>query len=55
MNKLRSDSNDVKFMSLKVFTDITIQYIYDESMFDANKLELSMEEARNISSSKDNM
>lgn len=39
MNKLRSESNDVKFLSLKIFTDITIQYINDENIFDINKLE----------------
>mmetsp|Transcript_4859 Transcript_4859/g.4099 ORF Transcript_4859/g.4099 Transcript_4859/m.4099 type:complete len:154 (-) Transcript_4859:33-494(-) len=40
MDKLRSDSNEVKFMSLKVFTDIVMQFLYDESVFDAQKLEI---------------
>ena len=39
MNKLRSDSNDVKFLSLKIFTDITIQYINNDSIFDVSKLD----------------
>lgn len=55
MNKLRSDSNDVKFLSLKVFTDITIQYIGDDSIFDPSKIDLSIEEARNVTTGKESM
>lgn len=44
MEKLRSDSNEVKFMSLKVFNDIIVQFLYDETIFDVRKLEISVEE-----------
>ena len=48
MNKLRSDSNDVKFLSLKIFTDITIQYINNDSIFDINKLDASIDDSNPI-------
>ncbi len=54
MEKLKSDSSEVKFMSLKVFNDIIVQYLYDESVFDINKLEMSIEE-QNYSSESDKM
>ena len=34
LNKLKSNSNDVKFMSLKIFTDIMIQFLTDDTIFD---------------------
>jgi serine/threonine-protein kinase ULK4 len=55
MNKLRSDNNDVKFMSLKIFTDIIIQYIYDETIFDPSKLEMNAIESKHTASEAENM
>jgi len=42
-------------MSLKVFTDIIIQYIFEESVFDPSKLSMTAEEAKCNGSTKDNM
>ena len=38
LSKLRSDSNDVKFMSLKIFTDIMTQFLQDSNIFDLDCL-----------------
>jgi len=55
MNKLRSECNDVKFLSLKIFTDITIQYINDESIFDMQKLDSTIDETNPALAQKDNV
>ncbi|CAI2366337.1 unnamed protein product [Moneuplotes crassus] len=44
MEKIRSENSEVKFMSLKVFNDIIVQYLYDENVFDVSKLEVPIEE-----------
>lgn len=55
MSKLRSENNDVKFMSLKVFTDIVIQYIGDENIFDPSKLEIQLIEPKHTIGEAENM
>lgn len=54
IKNLKSDSNDVKFLSLKIFTDITIKYINDESIFDLQKLDFVGDDANNAISRMDN-
>lgn len=34
LSKIKSDSADIRFLSLKVFTDIIIQYLHDDSVYD---------------------
>lgn len=34
LSKIKSDSADIRFLSLKIFTDIIIQYIHEESIYD---------------------
>lgn len=34
LQKTKSDSADIRFLSLKIFTDIVIQYINDDSIYD---------------------
>lgn len=34
LSKIKSDSADIRFLSLKIFTDIIIQYLHDESVYD---------------------
>jgi serine/threonine-protein kinase ULK4 len=34
LSKIKSDSADIRFLSLKIFTDIIIQYLHDESIYD---------------------
>jgi len=41
LRKFRSDSNDVKFMSLKIYSDIMIQYLGDDTIFDLDSLKQS--------------
>jgi serine/threonine protein kinase len=53
MRKLRSESNDVKFLSLKIFTDITIQYINDENIF--KKCEIAYDETNPSISKKESI
>lgn len=45
MGKLRSESNDAKFLSLKTFTDIVLQFINDDSIFDLQKLEIGIDDS----------
>lgn len=32
--KLKSESADIRFLALKIFTDIVIQYLHDDSIYD---------------------
>lgn len=34
LSKINSKSADIRFLSLKIFTDIIIQYLNDESIYD---------------------
>ena len=34
LSKIKSDSADIRFLSLKIFTDIIIQYLHDDSIYD---------------------
>ena len=36
LSKIKSDSADIRFLSLKIFTDIIIQYLNDDGIYDAN-------------------
>jgi hypothetical protein len=38
LNKFKSESNDVKFLSLKIFSDIIMQYVVDDTVFDLENL-----------------
>ena len=53
IKNLRSESNDVKFLSLKIFIDIIIQYINDNSIFDLQKLDMSVDESNPSISQQD--
>ena len=37
-SKFQSESNDVKFMSLKIFTDIMNQFLQEQNIFDLETL-----------------
>ncbi|CAI2363171.1 unnamed protein product [Moneuplotes crassus] len=52
MEKLKSKCNEVKFIALKVFNEIILQYLYDENIYDVSKLELSIKEDDYISESE---
>jgi hypothetical protein len=32
--KIKSDCADIRFLSLKIFTDIVIQYLNDDTIYD---------------------
>ena len=34
LSKTKSESADIRFLSLKIFTDIIIQYLNDDSIYD---------------------
>lgn len=34
LSKIKSDSADIRFLSLKIFTDIVMQYLNDDSIYD---------------------
>ena len=34
LSKIKSESADIRFLSLKIFTDIIIQYVHDDSIYD---------------------
>jgi hypothetical protein len=34
LSKIKSDSADIRFLSLKIFTDIIIQYVHDDTIYD---------------------
>jgi serine/threonine-protein kinase ULK4 len=34
LSKIQSESADIRFLSLKIFTDIMIQYLHDDSIYD---------------------
>jgi hypothetical protein len=34
LQKTKSESADIRFLSLKIFTDILIQYLNDDSIYD---------------------
>jgi hypothetical protein len=34
LSKIKSDSADIRFLSLKIFTDIIIQYVHDDNIYD---------------------
>lgn len=34
LSKIKSESTDIRFLSLKLFTDIIIQYIHDDGIYD---------------------
>ncbi len=34
LSKIKSKSADIRFLSLKIFTDIIIQYLNDDSIYD---------------------
>jgi len=35
LSKMKSESTDIRFLSLKIFTDIMIQYLHDEGIYDS--------------------
>jgi len=39
LQKTKSDSADIRFLSLKIFTDIVIQYINDDSVYNFKGVE----------------
>lgn len=36
--KIKSDCADIRFLSLKIFTDIVIQYLNDDTIYDIQNL-----------------
>ena len=34
LSKIKSESADIRFLSLKIFTDIIIQYLNDDTIYD---------------------
>jgi hypothetical protein len=37
LQKTKSESADIRFLSLKIFTDILIQYLNDDSIYDVRE------------------
>jgi len=38
LSKIKSESADIRFLSLKIFTDIIIQYLHDDSIYDTKAI-----------------
>jgi len=39
LSKIKSESADIRFLSLKIFTDIITSYLSDETIYNAKSLE----------------